>query len=91
MVVPLYNSLLDRLEDVTRDPNKHGLIVKGEAGLNKLSSYYDKASPIVMVATYMDPRCKLNYFVANGWHVGIGGGDEWHEQEDFIMTRVKPT
>ena len=44
-----------------------------------------------MVAKYMDPRCKLNYFVANGWHVGIGGGDEWHEQEDFIMARVKPT
>ena len=47
MVVPLYNSFLDSLEDIKRDPNKHELIVKGaEAGLNKLSSYYDKAPPL---------------------------------------------
>ena len=92
MVVPLYNSFLDSLEDVKRDPNKHELIVKGaELDWTSYLRITTRRPPIVMVATYMDPRCKLNYFVANGWHVGIGGGDEWHEQEDFIMARVKPT
>lgn len=92
MVVPLYNSLLDGLEDVTRDSSKHDLIVKGaEAGLAKLSSYYDKASPIVMVATFMDPRCKLNYFVKNGWHTsGSASQDSNTPPEDLIQTRVKP-
>ena len=92
MVVPLYSKLLDYLEDTAKDANQIQKIVKGaQAGLDKLSSYYDKASPIVMVATFLDPRCKMNYFVVNGWNCGRSQDPfASSETEDLITTRVRP-
>jgi hypothetical protein len=92
LVVPMYNKLLNLLEDVTRDPSKHLLIRKGAAaGLDKLSYYYDKTSPMVMVATFLDPRCKLEYFVTHGWNYGGAMDDSFTPLDvDLISSRVKP-
>lgn len=92
LVVPMYNKLLDLFEEVSRDDTKHTLIQKGaKAGLDKLLSYYDKSSPLIMTATFMDPRCKMNYFIANGWNVGGELADSYApSDEDLILTRVKP-
>ena len=88
----MYNKLLNLLEDVTRDQSKHKLIRKGAAaGLEKLSNYYDKATPIVMVATLMDPRCKLEYFETHGWsHSGAIDDSFIPLDVDLISSRVKP-
>ncbi|KZR97725.1 Uncharacterized protein APZ42_007241, partial [Daphnia magna] len=88
----MYNKLLDLLEKVSTDRRKHPLIQKGaQAGLRKLSSYYDKSSPLVMTATFMDPRCKINYFLVNGWNVGAELTNSYSSlDEDLISTRVKP-
>ncbi|KZS03598.1 Uncharacterized protein APZ42_033644 [Daphnia magna] len=60
LVVPMYTRLLDQLEEASCDHSKHPLLVQGAAaGFAKLSSYYDKASPLVMAATFVDPRCKM--------------------------------
>lgn len=67
LVVPMYNKLLDLLEEVSRDATKQTLIRKGaKAGLDKFLSYYDKSPPLIMSNTFMDPRCRMNYFIANG-------------------------
>ena len=88
----MYNKLLDNVEEVIRQQKAHHLIIKGaEAGFNKLSSYYDKASPIIMAATFMDPRCKLHYFVSAGWRVAGEIDDSYAgTDENLIVTRVRP-
>ena len=59
----IYNNILDLLEKDSTDQKKHPLIQKGEhARLNKLSLHYDKSFPLVMTATFVDPRCKMNFF-----------------------------
>jgi len=83
---------LNHLEDVSHDKNCHYLIAKAaEEGLEKLSPYYDRASPIIMAAPYVDPRCKLAYFYENGWSVGGDISNSFNgTQEDLIEKRVKP-
>ena len=95
LVVPLYNKLLNLLEDVKLDRSKHQLIRKGaSAGLDKLSNYYDKASPVIMVATFLDPRCKLEYFENHGWNCGGENDNSFTQLDadnvDLISSRVKP-
>ncbi len=91
LVVPMYNQLLDLLEDVSRDKKKNPLVVQGAAaGLQKLFAYY-KSSPLVMAATFMDPRCKMQYFVDHGWNSGGQTTDAFSDlEEDLISARVKP-
>ncbi|KAK4006955.1 hypothetical protein OUZ56_012109 [Daphnia magna] len=61
LVVPLYNRLLNLLEEALQDYSKHPLLVKGAiAGLRKLANYYGKTHPIVLDATYADPRSQKN-------------------------------
>lgn len=70
LVVSMYNRLLVILEDVPK--NRHESITQpsivegASAGLEILSFYYDKTSPIVMAVTFMDPRLKMQYFIDNG-------------------------
>ena len=92
LVLPMYNQLLTHLEDVSLDTTKHALVVKGaKAGLQELSAYYDKASPVMITATYLDPRCKMKYFVNHGWNGGrVGGALNGTNEVDLITTRVKP-
>ena len=91
----MYNRLLVILEDVAYCHHasiNHPLIVEGaQAGLLKLSAYYDKASPIVMTATFMDPRLKMQYFLENGWSCGANDNDSYQaSDENLILSRVKP-
>uniref|UniRef100_A0A0P6EU04 Zinc finger protein n=1 Tax=Daphnia magna TaxID=35525 RepID=A0A0P6EU04_9CRUS len=92
LVVPMCNRLLNLLEETSQDPSNHPLLVKGAAaGLLKLSAYYDKASPVVMAATFMDPRCKMQYFIDNGWSCGGETVDAFDGiEENLITSRVKP-
>lgn len=91
LVVPMYNQLLTHLEDVSLDKHKHALVVKGAAaGLEELSAYYDKASPVMMTATYLDPRCKMKYFINHGWNAGGRVESGMNGTEDLIATKVKP-
>lgn len=95
LVVPMYNRLLVMLEDVSQKRHEsitHPLIVEGAtAGLDKLSSYYDKASPIVMAATFMDPRLKMQYFIENGWNCGGESRDAFQATDENLITgRVRP-
>ncbi|KZS01068.1 Zinc finger protein [Daphnia magna] len=95
LVVPMYNRLLTILEDVSQSRHrsiKHPLIVMAAtAGLKKLSSYYDKASPIVMAATFLDPRLKIQYFIDNGWDCGGESRDAFQPLDENLITgRVMP-
>lgn len=95
IVVPMYNRLLTILEDVSQHLHRsisHTLIIKGaSAGLEKLSAYYDKASHVVMAATFMDPRLKMQYFIENGWSCGGESRDAFQPiEENLITNRVKP-
>lgn len=95
LVVPMYNRLLVILEDVSKGRHEsitHSLIVKGAAaGLQKLASYYDKSSPVVMAATFMDPRLKMQYFIENGWNCGEESQDALQAMDKKLITsRVKP-
>lgn len=78
LVVPMYHRLLVILEDISKNLHEsisHPLIVEGaSASLQKLSLYYDKTSPIVIAATFMDPRLKMQYFIDNGWQCGGNRG-----------------
>ena len=88
----MYNRLLTLLEDVSRERTKHSLIVEAaKAGLQKLSDYYEKASPVMMAATYIDPKFKMEYFVDQGWNCGTETCDAFQTtDENLIETRVKP-
>lgn len=92
LVIPMYNRLLNLLEETSRDESKHPLVVKGAAaGLQKLSAYYEEASPLLMAATFMDPRCKMQYFVDSGCNFGVEIGEACTIiEEDLMTTRVKP-
>ncbi|KAI9557257.1 hypothetical protein GHT06_017080 [Daphnia sinensis] len=95
LVVPMYNRLLTILEDVFQCRHRsiqHPLIVSAAvAGLEKLSSYYDKASPIVMAATFLNPRLKMEYIVDNGWDCGGESQDAFQPlDENLITSRVRP-
>ena len=88
----MYNRLLTLLEDVSIDGSKHPLIVKGaRADLEKLSVYYNKSSPVMMAATYVDPRFKMRYFVDSGWNSGAETDNAFNgTEENLIETRVIP-
>jgi len=95
LVVPLYNRVLVILEDVSQSRHEsitHPLIEEGViTGFDKLSSYYDKSSPIIMASTFMDPRLKMQYFIDNGWNCGGETRDAFEStEEDLIASRVRP-
>ena len=69
MVVRMYNRLLILNEDIFNYSTKNALVRKAAcSGLAKLSHYYDKSSPLVMTATYLE--CKMNDFIQNKWDEG---------------------
>lgn len=77
------------------DRSNHQLIRKDTAaGLHKLPNYYDKASPIVMIATFLGPRCKLEYFENHGWNCGGYNENAFTQLDtdnvDLMSSRVKP-
>ncbi|XP_045029823.1 uncharacterized protein LOC123472419 [Daphnia magna] len=71
LVVHMYKSFWISSKKCQRTEENISLIQEGaQAGLKKLSSYYEKSSPLVKTATFMDARCRMNYFLVNDWNVG---------------------
>lgn len=80
-VIPLYNKLLDLVEDWAADENKSMITRKAaDNAREKMTEYYDKLTEIYTVATALDPRLKLAYFQDNGWGAqndpDIGGAED---------------
>jgi hAT family C-terminal dimerisation region/Domain of unknown function (DUF4413) len=78
--VPVYNFLLDRLDDY-RDAcddaceDVRAIRVATEAAIEKFKTYYAEAgAEVYAVATILDPRFKLRYYKDNEWE------DEWIEE-----------
>ncbi|CAG8704200.1 1210_t:CDS:2, partial [Ambispora leptoticha] len=69
-VIPIYNYLIDGLEtycDKFDSPND--IVTAVKAGLKKLETYYTKTdnTTIYTIATVLDPRFKLDYYIDNNW------------------------
>ncbi len=86
-VVPIYNKLMDTVEDWAKDPNRLQITRRAaETAAAKLLLYYEKTTQVYILATVMDPRLKIAYFKNNGWETG----DERADGENLIETRIKP-
>lgn len=87
LVIPLYNKLMDTTEDLSMDFTKSTESRRAaRLAFDKLINYYDKTTPLYLVATVLDPRLKLVYFQQNGWEEG----DERSGGDNLIETRVIP-
>ena len=86
-VVPLYNSLIDFVQDWDMKEG-HTLETKraAQAALRKLKEYYNRLTPVYIISTVMDPRLKLDYFLRNGF----SEGSVQSNGENLIDTRIKP-
>ncbi|GBC19616.2 zinc finger BED domain-containing protein RICESLEEPER 2-like [Rhizophagus irregularis DAOM 181602=DAOM 197198] len=69
-VVPLYNYLIDELEDYCESHDSSSdIVIATKAGIEKLERYYAKTDDTNMytVATVLDPRLKLSYYEDHKW------------------------
>ena len=86
-VVPLYNTLLDFLEDwIVKEGHTIETRRAARAALRKLKEYYNRLTPVYIISTVMDPRLKLDYFLRNGF----SEGSVQSNGENLIDTRIKP-
>jgi hypothetical protein len=77
VVIPLYNSLIDHVEDWIDEENcllnNEGrktceeIIAGARVAKEKLLKYYNKTAEVYIVPVVLDPRLKLNYFDAQEW------------------------
>ena len=82
--VPLYNLLLEDLEDWSTDSRKSTEMQQGaKRALSKIEKYYDKCTDVFLVATALDPRMKLDYFRQRNL---FGFGSE----RDLVTEKVIP-
>lgn len=59
-VIPLFNKLLDFLEDwSTSETRSSSSKTAANASIDKLTKYYDKTTDVYLVSTVLDPRLKL--------------------------------
>ncbi|GBB88912.1 hypothetical protein RclHR1_15510004 [Rhizophagus clarus] len=68
-VIPIYNILLNKLEDFCDTPNRfeNGKEAATNA-INKLKTYYNKTdSTLYAVSLILDPRLKIEYMKDNEW------------------------
>ena len=60
LAVPLFNSLLDHIENTESAYNSEQAIYKAaEKSKKKLLEYYNKTNDAYLVATILDPRLKM--------------------------------
>ena len=86
-VIPLYNKLINFLEDWVSDPSHSTISKKAvSAAIVKLLKYYDKTTTVYLVSIVLDPRLKMNYFVKNDWQED----DPTHVGENSIELNVRP-
>lgn len=71
-VVPLFNLLVDKLEDTVSNRSASDFIKRGaEACKEKLLKYYRKTGWKECTVTVLDPRFNLKYFKDNGWERSV--------------------
>jgi hAT-like transposase, RNase-H fold len=66
--VPLYNSLIDHIEDtIATDDIEQTIYDAAVECKTKLLGYYNKTNNACLIATVLDPRIKLRYYKDNEW------------------------
>jgi hypothetical protein len=66
--VPLYNYLIDHIEDTTSILNvEPTIIAAANICKNKLLEYYNRTGETYLIATILDPRLKMHYYKNNAW------------------------
>ena len=68
VTIPLYNTLVNHIED-TISSYKIDLIIvaTAEAYKEKLLEYYNRTNESYLIATILDPRLKIQYYKNNNW------------------------
>lgn len=70
--IPLYNSLIDHIEDTESETNIDPIIKEAAISCKeKLLEYYNKTNESYLIATILDPRLKLQYYKNNNWEEEI--------------------
>ena len=68
ITVPLYNSLLDHIEDTENAIEIEQTIQEAaKKSKKKLLEYYNKTNDAYLIATILDPRLKMWYYRNNEW------------------------
>jgi uncharacterized protein DUF4413 len=66
--VPLYNILIDHIEDTVDLENADQIIIAAAATCKeKLEEYYNKTNKTCLIATILDPRFKIQYYEDSNW------------------------
>ena len=74
LVVPLYNILINYLEDIIEKIDVEITIKKvAKKCYTKLKEYYNKINKTYTIATVLDPRFKMQYYEINNWKELIVG------------------
>jgi hypothetical protein len=67
--VPLYNILIDHIEDTASLESAEQIIITAAAICKeKLEEYYNKTNKTCLIATILDPRFKIQYYEDNNWN-----------------------
>jgi hypothetical protein len=70
--IPLYNFLIDHIEDTENETNIDPIIKEAAISYKeKLLKYYNKTNESYLIATILDPRLKLQYYKNNNWEKEI--------------------
>ena len=68
ITIPLYNTLIDHAEDTVDSVNIDPKIKEAAKKCReKLIEYYKRTDKTYLVATVLDPRFKMQYYVDNKW------------------------
>ncbi|CAB4410083.1 unnamed protein product [Rhizophagus irregularis] len=89
--VPIYNYLIDNIEDFLEEATRSDDIINAANNAkNKLQQYYPSSDGLVyVIATIIDPRHKLQYYIDNEFEVGYI--DTYKKQiKELWLTEYKP-
>ena len=62
MVIPLYNALIDHIEDYVNEDKDSFIKIAATRCRAKLLEYYNKTNDACIVVTILDPRLKMDYY-----------------------------
>jgi len=67
LVIPLFNIIIDHVEDVADLSENEVIQIAANAAKEKLIRYYSKTNTLTMLCTALDPRRKFHYFIKKGF------------------------
>ncbi|CAG8664577.1 1117_t:CDS:2, partial [Ambispora gerdemannii] len=93
-VIPIYNYLIDGLETYCdKFDDSSDIVIAIKAGLKKLEIYYTKTDDTIIytIATILDPRLKLDYYIDNNWKQKVDDSKDENDDEflDHIFGKQK--